>query len=359
MTVLTRRRLAGSLVAGSAIAAPAVLRAETPHHWTMVTSWPRDLPGPGVTARRLADRINTMSAGRVVVDVKGAGELVPAFEVMDAVGSGTADLAHTAAVFWAGKARASQFFLAVPFGLTPLEHIAWIEHGGGQALWDELYAPFGVKPFMAGNTGMSMGGWFKRELHGAADFEGLKFAMPGLGGEMYKPFGIIQVSIPVGERLPALQSGAIDAVEFAGPFSDLALGFFRAAPFYYGPGLHEPNGTGECIVSRRLWEGLPPDLKAVVENACRAENAYALAESERMNAAALTSLVSEHGVKLRQFPHDIQARARASAAAVLASFAEAGGLDARIHDSYAAMQVALRDWSAVSAQSFLAARNEA
>jgi TRAP-type mannitol/chloroaromatic compound transport system substrate-binding protein len=211
---------------------------------------------------------------------------------------------------------------------------------------------------MAGNTGMSMGGWFKRELNSAADLQGLKFAMPGLGGEMYKPFGIIQVSIPVGERLPALQSGAIDAVEFAGPFSDLALGFFRAAPFYYGPGIHEPNGTGECIVNRRRWEELPPDLQAVVENACRAENAYALAESERMNAAALASLVSEHGVKLRRFPADIETRGRANAAVVVQSFVDAGGLDARIARSYSEMQAALRDWSAVSAQSFLAARNE-
>jgi TRAP-type mannitol/chloroaromatic compound transport system substrate-binding protein len=202
-----------------------------------------------------------------------------------------------------------------------------------------------------------MGGWFKRELGSAADLEGLKFAMPGLGGEMYGPLGIVQVSIPPGERLPALQSGAIDAAEFAGPFSDLALGFFRAAPFYYWPGLHEPNGTGECILNKKLWDELPTDLKAVVENAARAEHAFALAESERMNAAALDRLINEHGVKLRRFPADIEARTRQTAAEVLESFARAGGIDARIHASYTAMQAGLRTWSAVSAQSFLEARN--
>jgi TRAP-type mannitol/chloroaromatic compound transport system substrate-binding protein len=247
--------------------------------------------------------------------------------------------------------------MAIPFGLIPLEHMAWIEHGGGQALWDELYAGFGVKPFMAGNTGMSMGGWFKREIESVDDFRGLKFAMPGLGGELYGPLGIVQVSIPPGERLPALQSGAIDAAEFAGPFSDLALAFHRAAPFYYWPGLHEPNGTGECIIARGIWEDLPEDLRAVVANACRAENAFALAESEQMNAAALTALVQEHGVQLRRFPSDVERVTRSRADEILAGFEEAGGIDARIVASYRAMQERLREWSRVSAQSFLDARN--
>ncbi len=350
----TRRN---ALLAGAGlIAAPATLRAETTHRWRMVTSWPRDLPGPGMTATRLARRIEALSGGRIEVQLFAAGEIVPAFEVLDAVSEGVAELAHTAAVFWAGKMPVSQLFLAVPFGLTPLEHIAWIEHGGGQALWNELYGDFGVVPFMAGNTGMSMGGWFRREVHTVADLQGLRFRMPGLGGDLYRPFGIVQVSLPPGETLPALQSGAVDAAEFAGPFSDLALGFYQAAPFYYGPGLHEPNGTGECIVNRAIFEGLPSELKAVVAEACRAENAFALAESERMNAEALRSLVADHGVQLRVFPEEITAALRAEAPAVLAQFAEKGGIDKRIHDSYVAMLDLLRPWSRESMAAYLAAR---
>ena len=350
----TRRSV---FLAGAAtIAAPAVARGESPRRWRMVTSWPRDLPGPGMTASRLAGRIRALSGGAIEVEVFGAGEIVPAFEVLDAVGKGVAEIGHTAAVFWAGKMPVAQLFLAVPFGLTPIEHMSWIEHGGGQALWDELYAPFGAKPFMAGNTGMSMGGWFRKELHSVADLKGLRFRMPGLGGALYKPLGIVQVSLPPGEALPALQSGAVDATEFAGPFSDLALGFYQAAPYYYGPGLHEPNGTGECIVNRKLYESLPETLRAVVVEACRAENAFALAEAEQMNALALRSLVDDHGVQLRTFPDDIVEALRREAPAVLEPFRAAGGLDARIYDSYVTTMELLRPWSRTSMAGFLNAR---
>jgi TRAP-type mannitol/chloroaromatic compound transport system substrate-binding protein len=344
------------MASAAVVAAPATLRAETSNRWRMVTSWPRDLPGPGMTATRLARRIEAMSGGRIAIELYAAGEIVPAFEVLDAVSEGVAELAHTAAVFWAGKMPVAQLFLAVPFGLTPLEHVAWIEHGGGQALWDELYGDFGVKPFMAGNTGMSMGGWFRHEIRSVSDLQGLRFRMPGLGGDLYQPFGIVQVSLPPGETLPALQSGAIDAAEFAGPFSDLALGFYQAASYYYGPGLHEPNGTGECIVNRRALEALPADLQAVVGEACRAENAFALAESERMNAEALRSLVDDHGVQLRTFPADVTEALRAQAPAVLDQFAKRGGLDQRIHASYVRMLDLLRPWSRESMAAYLAAR---
>ena len=355
MTPIARRT---ALLTGAAatFAAPALARAETPIHWRMVTSWPENLPGPGVSARRVAERIEALSGGRLQVEVFPAGSLVPAFEVMDAVGSGTAEMAHTAAVFWSGKLPAAPFFLAVPFGLVPHEHDAWINVGGGQELWDAYYADLGVKPYLAGNTGMSMGGWFRHEIHSVSDLQGLRFRMPGLGGDLYQPMGIVQVSLPPGETLPALQSGAIDAAEFAGPFSDLALGFHQAAPYYYSPGLHEPNGTGECIVNRGVFEALPGDLQAVVAEACRAENAYALAESERMNAEALNSLVEDHGVQLRAFPPEIVEALRARAPEVLGQFAEHGGLDKRIHDSYAAMLDLLRPWSRESMAAYLTAR---
>ncbi|MCB2011257.1 MAG: TRAP transporter substrate-binding protein [Geminicoccaceae bacterium] len=349
--------LAGAAAAGGMVAAPSVVRAQTPVRWRMVTSWPRNLPGPGVTAQRLADRITAMSGGGLEIELFAAGEIVPAFEVMDAVSGEVAEMGHTAAVFWSGKMPAAPFFLAVPFGLTPLEHVAWIEQGGGQALWDELYGDYGVKPFLAGNTGMSMGGWFKNEIYGLADLKGLKFRMPGLGGEMYAPFGVVQVSLPPGEVLPALQGGVIDATEFAGPSSDLALGFHKAAPFYYGPGIHEPNGSGECIVNRAAFESLPPSLAAIVENACRAEAAFALAEGVRRNAAALRSLVNDHGVQLRTFPSDVIAALRESAGEVMAGFAARGGIEKRIHDSYTAMLGELAPWSEVSLQSFLGARS--
>lgn len=358
MTRLTRRGVMSGAGAGAlaAVSAPAVARAQESITWRMVTSWPKNLPGPGVTARRLTERIAAMSGGRLTVELYAAGEIVSGLEVFDAVARGAAQMGHTASFFWTGKARAAAFFTTVPFGLTPLEHIAWIEHGGGQALWDELYGDFGLKPFMAGNSGMQMGGWLRREIESLDDLKGLKFRIPGLGGAMMKALGVTPVLLSPKEILPALQSGAIDGTEFLGPWSDRAAGFHKVAKFYYWPGFHEPNGTGECLVNAEAWQELPPDLKAVIENAARAENIFALAETEQMNAAALEALVSEDGVALRRWPDDVVDAARAAAADVMARFEEAGGLERRIYRSYVAMRERVSAWSRHSAQAYLAAR---
>ena len=256
----------------------------------MVTSWPKRLPGPGMSAERVASRIAELSGGRLEITVSAAGEVVPAFEVLDAVGSGVAEMGHTAAFYWQGKEPATAFFTTVPFGLVPNEHVAWIYAGGGQDLWDELYAPFGVKPFMAGNTGVCMGGWFRREIKSVADLRGLKVRSLGLGGEVYRRLGAVAQTTAPGEILVALQSGVIDGAEFVGPGSDIALGLYRFAPFYYGPGFNKPNGTGECIVSLKAWATLDAELKATVAHACAAEASFALAEMERLNIEALATL---------------------------------------------------------------------
>lgn len=225
---MTQSGRRGLLLGGAGVlAAPALLRAQAGLRWRMVTSWPRNLPGPGMNAQRLADRIGQASGGRLTVQLYAAGELVPALQVFDAVNAGAAEMGHTASFYWAGKARAAPFFTTVPFGLAPAEHAAWIDHGGGQALWDELYAPFGLKPFMAGNSGVQMGGWFRREIDGPGDLRGLKLRSAGLGGELFQRLGAVTVALGVPEIYPALQSGTIDAVEFLGPASDLAAGFYQ------------------------------------------------------------------------------------------------------------------------------------
>src|SRR6187431_3659730 len=307
---VTRRRLvqSGATVLG-AVAAPSIARAQS-RRWRMVTSWPKRLPGPGMSAERVAERVRTLSGGRLDIAVHAAGEVVPAFEVLDAVGGGVAEIGHTASFYWQGKMPAAAFFTTVPFGLTPNEHVAWVDAGGGQALWDELYAPFGVKPFMGGNTGVCMGGWFRRELRSADDVKGLKIRSLGLGGEVYRRLGATPQTTPPGEILTSLQSGVLDAAEFVGPGSDIALGLYRVAPFYYYPGFNKPNGTGECIVSLKAWEGLDSELKAIVAHACATEASYALSEMERLNAEALAALIERHNVQLKSFPGEVVAAAR-------------------------------------------------
>src|SRR6202167_1054602 len=246
MTKMTRRKLAGAGAAGlvGALATPALAQNAT-LRWRMVTSWPKRLPGPGMSAERVAERIRALSGGRLDITVSAAGEVVPPFEVLDAVGTGVAEMGHSAAFYWQGKEPAAAFFTTVPFGLTPNEHVAWVDAGGGQALWDEIYAPFGVKPFMGGNTGVCMGGWFRHEIKSADDVRGLKIRSLGLGGEVYRRLGAIPQTTAPGEILVALQSGELDAAEFVGPGSDIALGLYRFAPFYYGPGFNKPHRTGE------------------------------------------------------------------------------------------------------------------
>ena len=357
MTTTRRLAFGGSLV--TALAAPAVLRAQEKRSWRMVTSWPRNLPGPGVNAQRLADRITAASGGRISVTLHAAGEIVPALQVFDAVAGGAADLGHTASFYWTGKARAAVFFTTVPFGLTPLEHIAWIEHGGGQGLWDELYAPLGVKAFMAGSSGMQMGGWFKREIKSKADLQGLKLRAAGLAGDLFRALGATTLVLGVPDIYPALQSGTIDGVEFLGPSSDRAQGYYQQARFYYWPSFTKPNGTAECLIAKRVWDGLPPDLQRVVADACAVENQLTLSESDWRNAQALEALVKENGVILRPWPRDLVDAAAVEAETLLKAFDAEAGVTQRIGRSYAEARQRLAGWSRVGARAFLEARDRA
>jgi TRAP-type mannitol/chloroaromatic compound transport system substrate-binding protein len=355
--MITRRTLARGAAAGllGTLAAPTIARAAT-RKWRMVTSWPKRLPGPGMSAERIAERVRALSGGRLDISVHAAGEVVPAFEVLDAVGQGVAEIGHTASFFWQGKMPASVFYTTVPFGLTPPEHVAWVEAGGGQALWDELYAPFGVKPLMGGNTGVCMGGWFRREVRSRADLSGTKIRSLGLGGEIYRRLGATPQTTPPAEILTSLQSGVIDAVEFVGPGTDIALGLYRVAPFYYYPGFNKPNGTGECIVALKVWNALADDLKAIVQHACAAEANYALAEMERLNAAALDALTTQHKVTLAAFPDDLVGAARRQADDVLGELAQRSAVTAKVHGSYTAFRAASAPWSRVSIEAVLRAR---
>jgi TRAP-type mannitol/chloroaromatic compound transport system substrate-binding protein len=352
---ITRRNLVGAAALTAAIAAPNIARAQT-KRWRMVTSWPKRLPGPGMSAERVAERIKALSGGRLEIVVSAAGEVVPAFEVLDAVGGGVAEMGHTASFYWQGKEAAAAFYTTVPFGLTPNEHVAWVDAGGGQALWDELYAPFGVKPFMAGNTGVCMGGWFRREIKSRDDIRGVKIRSLGLGGEVYRRLGATPQTTPPAEILTSLQSGVLDAAEFVGPGSDIALGLYRVAPMYYAPGFNKPNGTGECIVSLKVWNALDSEMKAIIAHACATEAAFALSEMERLNIEALNALVAQHHVKLMTFPSDLVTAAAKESSGVLADLANRGARARKVHDSYLAFRERVAAWSKISLRAVLEAR---
>lgn len=314
----------------------------------MVTSWPKNLPGLGESAERVAKLARVMSGGELDIRVYAAGEVVGAFEVFDAVSSGAADMYHAADYYWTGKSAAYPFFTAIPFGLTAQEQIGWIEFGGGQALWNELAAQFDVVPMMAANTTHQMGGWFRREINTLDDFRGLKMRIPGLGGDVVRALGGSSVTIPGGEVFGALQSGLIDATEFVGPWNDFFLGFYRVAPYYYGPGFHEP-GALLCVgVNRRVFERLSRAHQEILRAACATANNASLGEFTYQNAAYLKILVDEHGVKLRRFPPDVVKRAREAARDIMLKAGSGDALSRRILASYEAALTRAGAWAAIS-----------
>jgi TRAP-type mannitol/chloroaromatic compound transport system substrate-binding protein len=302
--------------------------------WKLVTTWPKNLPGLGLAPERFADSLRKMSDGRLDIKVYGAGELVGAFEVFDAVSQGTAQLGHGASYYWRGKIPVAAMFSTVPFGMTAQEMNGWLHYGGGLELWQEAYRPFGLIPLAAGNTGVQMAGWFNKEIDSIEDLQGLKMRIPGLGGEVLERAGGTAVSMPGSDVFTSLQTGVIDATEWVGPYNDRALGLHTVARYYYYPGWHEPGATTEVIINADAWQSLPADLQAMVTAAARAVNDDLLSEFTIRNAQALKVLIEEHDVQLRRLPDDVLARLKEVAAEVVAEIAESDEFARRVHASY-------------------------
>ena len=357
---------AGSLAAGAALtgcgkgeqaAAPAAgAKPQETVTWKMVTTWPKNFPGLGTGANKLAELIGQMSGGRIKVKVYGGGELVPPFEIFDAVSQGVAELGHGAAYYWKGKSEAAQFFAAVPFGLTAQEMNGWLYHGGGMELWEELYDSFGLIPAAAGNSGVQMAGWFKQEINSVDDLKGLKMRIPGLGGEVLKRAGGTPVNVPGGEIFTSLQSGAIDAAEWVGPYNDLAFGLYKAAEYYYYPGWHEPGTTLECLINKQAFEALPEDLQSIVKNACKVVNLDMLAEYTARNNVALQTLAEKHGVVARRLPDEVLQKLRTLSDEVVAEIAGEDAFSGKVYESYQAFRQQVIAWHHVSEQAYLNAR---
>lgn len=327
------------------------------YDWKMVTTWPKNFPGLGTGANLLAEKITAMTGGRINVKVYGAGELVPALEVFDAVSSGTAQMGHGAAYYWKGKTEASQFFTSVPFGLTANEMAAWFYYGGGLELWHEVYKPFNLVAFPAGNTGVQMGGWFNKEINSVEDLKGLKMRMPGLGGEVLERLGGTPVTLPGGEIFTSLQSGNIDATEWVGPYNDLAFGFYKVAKYYYYPGWHETGSTLECMINKEAFEALPQDLQGLVKDACRIVNEDMYAEYNARNGSALDTLVNKHKVQLRKFPDEVLKELVKVSDEVVAEIANKDELSKRIYESFKAFRDSSSAYLEVSEQAYLNARS--
>ncbi|MBT3226664.1 MAG: TRAP transporter substrate-binding protein [Deltaproteobacteria bacterium] len=345
----------GGIALASGVSAPVVAKSRL--NIAMVSTWPRDFPGLGTGAQRFAKRLSDMTDGRMKVNYYAANERVKAFDSFDEVASGNAQMYHAAEYYWKGKHPSFAYFTAVPFGMTVLEINAWMRFGGGQELWDELGAAYGVKGLMCGNTGSQMGGWFRKEINTAADMKGLKFRMPGLGGDVLAKMGVSPVSIPGGQIYENLISGAIDATEWVGPWNDTFFKFYEAAKYYYYPGMHEPGSMLGLGINKKWWDKLSKSDQLIIEAASSMENDVMMAEFNSKNGAALKKLVTEQGVKLRKFSDDIYDSFGEAAEEVFEEIQKHSPLAKRVHQSFVKSRAETGAWAKISDEAYLAQRN--
>ncbi len=320
--------------------------------WKMTTTWPPNFPVVGEGCQMMAEWVKRMSGGRLEIVVYGGGELIPALEGFDAVSNGAVEMNHGAAYYWAGKLPASQFFAAVPFGMNAQQMGSWILSGGGQALWEELYAPYNLLPVLCGNTGVQMGGWFNKEIRTIEDLRGLKMRIPGLGGKVLAKSGGTPILVPGGEIYTNLERGVIDATEWIGPYHDYKMGFHKVAQYYYFPGWHEPGPVLEMIINKPKFQSLPEDLQEIVRTACLRLNRWMMAEFDAKNGEYLAKILEEGQVQVKPYPTEVLQTLKANTDEVLAELTERDQSSRKVYEAFAAFKRQVSTWTNVSEKVF-------
>jgi TRAP-type mannitol/chloroaromatic compound transport system substrate-binding protein len=343
------------LAAGSNLSFPAPAIAQGIRELTLVTDWPEG-PGPMFSARRLARTIADASQGRIRIEVTPSGAVVRPFETFDAVQAGVADMFHSHIGYFEKKSPAFHFYSGLPFGFTADEAFAWVRFGGGQALWDELGGQFDIKPLLCSSTGAQMGGWFRNEIGSAEEFKGLRYRMAEPGAEVLRRLGATVVVLPGADIVQALQSGAIDACEWLGPWLDRAMGLHEAAGFYYYPAWHEPGTALTLGINRRVWESLDDSDQRLIETAAASEYALSLAEFNTNNARALRELRAEGSVEIRRFDDALLKTFAEISRDLVAEAGSADELSGKIYRSYMDFRASIGAWSELAEGAYLGIR---
>ncbi|EFL87509.1 TRAP transporter substrate-binding protein [Ahrensia sp. R2A130] len=362
MTDLSKRKFlrsagigAAGVAAATTLATPALSQNKV--QMRFVTTFPKMFPGLGTSARRLTDRINLATDGRVEVKLYDRGALVPGgVGVFDAVAAGNADMYYSSEYYHPSKSQAYNIYGAVPFGMTTPEVYAWLQYGGGQELWDELHAGFNMKPFAGPSTGVQMGGWFNKPIKSLDDMRGVKFRMPGIGGEVLRSVGVAVVNLPGSEVFAALQSGAIDGAEWVGPWHDLAFGFHKVVKHYHWPGFHEPGNIGSYGINLDFWKTVSDADKQIITGLMEAECHVQTAEYNGASPPALDKLLTEHGVQLHQYPDEVLLELAKASRDVMENLAAGDEMTGRVWESYKAFRKQSMVWSKLGIQGFLNAR---
>lgn len=334
------------------IAAPAVVQELPTITWDMATSWPTGLDTIFGGAETVANRVSAMTNGRFTIRARAAGELAGGTEVLDVVSTGAVPIGHTASYYYIGKSPVMAFGTALPFGLNAQQQNAWLYEGGGLEMLQEFYAKnFNVIQFPAGNTGVQMGGWFNKEINTVADLQGLKMRIPGLGGQVMSELGAVVQVIPGGEIFQALQTGAIDATEWVGPYDDLKLGFNKVAEYYYYPGWWEPGPTLEIQINLDKWNELPTEYQEILKSAAYEANMTMLASYDAKNREALAEIVAG-GTKFLPYSEEILVAAEAESFKLFDKFAAENADFKRIFESWKEFRTGIYEWHRFNEFSF-------
>nr|ART38548.1 G357 [uncultured bacterium] len=287
----------------AAIASPAVAQSGQVR-WRMTTSWPKSLDTIYGSAELMCQRIGQLTDGKFQVSTFAGGEIVPGTQAFDAVSKNTVECGHTLTAFYFGKNPVYAFDSGVAFGANSRQQAAWLYYGGGMELMRELFRKEDLLNFPCGNTGVQMGGWFRKEIKEVNDLKGLRMRIGGLGGTVMSRLGAIPTQIAPGDIYPSLERGTIDAAEWIGPYDDEKLGFSKVAKYYYTPGWWEGSAMITTLVNAKAWEALPPTFKAAFEAAANEQNLLMQAKYDARNPEALKRLIAG-GTELRAFPQPV------------------------------------------------------
>lgn len=340
-----------TLAGAAALTAPAAFSQSPEIRWRCASSYPKSLDTVFNAPQIVADYVAKVTGGRFQISLHAAGELVPAFGVLDAVSNANVECGHTASFFYWGKDPSLVFDYTVPFGMNARQYLAWYYQGEGRALIQESMRDHGVVSFACGNFGAQMGGWFRKEIKSLADLKGMKMRIGGFSGAVFAKVGGVPQNIPGGEIYPALERGVIDSAEWVGPYDDEKLGLSKVARYYYSPGWQEGSGQISFYINQQKFDALPPEYKALLEMACQAATLLTLAKYDHSNPTAIRRLVGA-GTQLRAFPKEVLVGLQKASVEVMDEQAAKNAKFKRLYDSYKQYQANITPWFTLGEMSY-------
>ena len=333
--------------AAGALAVPAIAQAQPAISWRLASSFPKTLDTIFGAADVFTRRVAALTGGKFQIRSFAGGEIVPGLQVMDAVQAGTVEMGHTASYYYYGKDPTFSFDTAMPFGLTSRQQTAWFDAGGGRELMREFFRGYGVVNFLGGNTGVQMGGWYRKPVKTLDDMKGMKIRIAGMAGRVMERMGAVPQQIAGADVYPALEKGTIDAAEWVGPYDDEKLGLAKVAPYYYTPGWWEAGPQLSFFVGIKQWEKLPKDYQAAIEAASYEAHVVMQAQYDARNPAALARLLKA-GAKLNTFPKPIMDAAYKFSTQVMEEEAAKNAKFKKIYEPWKRFRQDQNMWASVS-----------